>query len=128
MPERVPEAPEPTVDTKSYWAAAAESCLMIGACRACGKNHFYPRTRCPICLSADTELRRASGAGTIYSFSVMRRATIPYAIAYVRLEEGVTMMTNIVDCAFDDIRIGMPVRVAFRASDSGPPVPMFAPV
>ena len=57
----------------------------------------------------------------------MRRAPVPYAIAYVTLEEGVTMMTNPVDCDLDAIRIGQPVRVVFKASDSGPPVPMFTP-
>ena len=51
----------------------------------------------------------ASGNGTIYTFSVMRRAKEPYAIAYVTLAEGPTMMTNIVDCDFDALRIGQPV-------------------
>ncbi len=71
--------------------------------------------------------RRPSGRGTIYSYSVMRRAPVPYAIAYVTLEEGVTMMTNIVDCDFDALRIGQPVRVVFKPTDGGPPVPMFTP-
>jgi hypothetical protein len=57
----------------------------------------------------------------------MRRVPIPYAIAYVTLEEGVTMMTNIVDCDLDAIRIGQKVTVVFRPTEGGPPVPMFAP-
>jgi uncharacterized protein len=69
----------------------------------------------------------ASGQGTIYSYSVFRRAPIPYAIAYVTLAEGPTMMTNIVDCDLDTIRIGQAVRLAFKPTDGGPPVPMFAP-
>jgi uncharacterized OB-fold protein len=69
----------------------------------------------------------ASGHGTIYSYSVFRRAPIPYVIAYVTLAEGPTMMTNIVDCDLDAIRIGQAVRVAFKPTDGGPPVPMFAP-
>ena len=52
---------------------------------------------------------------------------VPYAIAYVTLDEGVTMMTNIVDCDLDTIRIGQAVRVVFRPTEGGPPVPMFAP-
>jgi uncharacterized OB-fold protein len=59
---------------------------------------------------------------------VMRRAPVPYAIAYVTLDEGVTMMTNIVECDFDALRIGQPVTVVFQPSDGGPPVPMFKPV
>jgi uncharacterized OB-fold protein len=63
----------------------------------------------------------------IYSFSVMRRATPPYVIAYVTLDEGVTMMTGLVDCDFDALRIGQPVRVVWTPTDGGPPVPMFTP-
>ena len=69
----------------------------------------------------------ASGRGTIYSYSVMRRVPVPYAIGYVTLEEGVTMMTNIVDCDLDAIRIGQRVKVVFKPTDGGPPVPMFTP-
>jgi uncharacterized OB-fold protein len=57
----------------------------------------------------------------------MRRAPVPYALAYVTLDEGVTMMTNIVDCDLDAIRIGQSVRVVFKATEDGPPVPMFTP-
>jgi uncharacterized OB-fold protein len=63
----------------------------------------------------------------VYSYSVFRRAPIPYAIAYVTLAEGPTMMTNLVDCDLDAIRIGQAVRVSFKATEDGPPVPMFAP-
>jgi hypothetical protein len=63
----------------------------------------------------------------VYSYSVLRRAPIPYAIAYVTLAEGPTMMTNIVDCDLDAIRIGQAVRVNFKATEDGPPVPMFSP-
>ena len=100
---------------------------MIGKCNACGKVHYYPRARCPFCFSGRTELQQASGNGTIYTYSVMRRAPIPYAIAYVTLAEGPTMMTNIVDCDLDSIRIGHPVRLVFKDSEGGPPVPMFTP-
>jgi uncharacterized OB-fold protein len=57
----------------------------------------------------------------------MRRVPVPYAIGYVTLEEGVTMMTNIVDCDLDAIRIGQRVKVIFKPTDGGPPVPMFTP-
>ena len=57
----------------------------------------------------------------------MRRAPVPYAIAYVTLDEGPTMMTNIVDCDLDKIKIGQAVRLVFKPSEGGPPVPMFTP-
>ena len=95
--------------------------------RACGKAHWYPRAICPFCASDKIEWRAASGKGTIYTYSVMRRAKEPYAIAYVTLAEGPTMMTNIVDCDFDALRVGQPVSVVFKDTENGPPVPMFKP-
>jgi uncharacterized OB-fold protein len=116
-----------TAETRPYWEGAAAGQLLIKHCTACGEFHHYPRSICPFCGSDRTEWRQASGRGTVYSFSVMRRAAEPYAIAYVTLEEGVTLMTNIVDCDLDQIRIGQAVRVVFKPSDGGPAVPMFAP-
>ncbi len=57
----------------------------------------------------------------------MRRTDVPYAIAYVTLDEGVTMMTNLVDCDLDAIRIGQRVRLVFKPTEGGPPVPAFMP-
>jgi uncharacterized OB-fold protein len=125
--ERKIPAPEANPETTPFWDAAAEGRLLIKKCVTCGQVHFYPRAICPFCGSDKTEWVTASGRGTVYSYSVMRRVPIPYALAYVTLEEGVSMMTNIVDCDLEAIRIGQPVTVIFKPSDGGPPVPMFRP-
>ena len=125
--ERKIPAPEANPETRPFWEAAAKGRLLIGKCASCGKPHYYPRAICPLCGSDATELVEASGRGTVYSYSVMRRVPVPYALAYVTLDEGVTMMTNIVDCDLDAIRIGQRVQVVFKPTDGGPPVPMFSP-
>ncbi|HXP29998.1 MAG TPA: OB-fold domain-containing protein [Stellaceae bacterium] len=121
--------PAPRIDPElvAYWEAARQGRLLIKQCQACSEFHFYPRALCPFCFSDRTEWREASGSGTIYSFSVMRRVPIPYALAYVTLAEGPTVMTNIVGRDLDAIRIGQKVRVVFEASESGQPVPVFTP-
>ncbi len=121
-------APAVNVETQAFWDATVQGKLMIKKCTACGEPHFYPRNLCPFCFSDKTEWVEASGNATIYTYSVMRRAPVPYAIAYVTLAEGPTIMTNIVDCDLDAIKIGQAVRLVFRPSEGGPPVPMFAPV
>lgn len=126
--ERKIQAPVPNLETTAFWDAAAEGKLMIGKCDTCGAVHYYPRALCPVCFSDKTRLQQVSGDGVIYTYSVMRRAPIPYAIAYVTLAEGPTMMTNIVDCDLDKIKIGQAVKLVFKPSDGGPPVPMFTPV
>ncbi|MGH6673745.1 MAG: Zn-ribbon domain-containing OB-fold protein [Xanthobacteraceae bacterium] len=120
-------APIVTVETQAFWNAARERRFVVPSCGACGKAHWYPRAICPFCGSDKIAWRNASGRGAIHSFSVMRRAKEPYAIAYVTLAEGPTMLTNIVDCDFDALAIGQPVLVVFQESENGPPVPMFRP-
>jgi hypothetical protein len=121
--------PAPTVypETEAFWKAAGEGRLLVKHCNGCGENHHFPRSLCPFCFSDKTEWRDASGQGVIYSYSVMRRVEVPYVIAYVTLDEGVTVMTNIVDCDPDAVRIGQRVKVKFQPTDGGPPVAMFTP-
>jgi uncharacterized OB-fold protein len=57
----------------------------------------------------------------------MRQAQPPYVIAYVTLEEGPTMMTNIVECDVAALRVGLPVEVAIRQQPDGDVLPMFKP-
>lgn len=114
-------------DVKPYWEALAAGKFTVRTCSGCGKTHWYPRALCPFCFSDKCEWREASGRGTIYSFSVMQRAEVPYTIAYVTLEEGTTMMTNIVDCDFSTLKIGQKVKAVLKPTEGGPPIPMFAP-
>jgi len=128
MAERKIPAPAVNVETKPYWDAAAKGQLLIKKCLACGERHFYPRSICPFCFSDRTEWVTASGKATIYSFSIMRRTPEPYAIGYVTLEEGPRMMTNFVDCDLNRIKIGQAVKLVYKPSEGGAPVPMFTPV
>lgn len=120
-------APEASPETAPYWAAATAGKLVIRECGHCGKLHHYPRALCPFCFKPATGWREASGRGKIYAYSVMRRAETPYAIAYVTLNEGVTLLTNLIDCDFDRLRIGQAVKLVFQESEGGPKVPMFTP-
>jgi uncharacterized OB-fold protein len=126
--ERVIPAPIPTGETRAFWEAAKEGRFVTRRCNDCGQFHWYPRTFCPFCFSAATEWQQLSGKGIIYSYSVMRRAPEQYAVAFVTLEEGPTMLTNLVDCDFDRLAIGQAVQVVFRSAEDGTPVPMFRPV
>lgn len=124
-----PPFPEPPVspENEAFWAGAAEGRLLIRHCRSCDAPHHYPRFHCPHCRSLELDWIEAAGTGTIYSFSVMLKAKEPYVLAYVTLPEGVTMMTNIVDCDFDALAIGQAVKVVFRQSAGGLAVPFFTP-
>lgn len=119
-------APLINPENQRYFDAAARGELLLGKCHACGEFHFYPRVLCPHCFSDRTEWIPARGTGSVYSYSTMHRgAPEPYTIAYVTLDEGVTMMTNLVDCDPASLAIGMPVRVVFKEAEGGVMIPMF---
>lgn len=114
----------PDRDVAPFWRSTNGK-LLIQTCEDCGDAFYYPRVICPFCFSSKVRWIECSGSGRIYSYSVLRRGE-PYAIAYVTLEEGPRMMSNIVDCPFDKIAIDQPVTVVFR-DVAGVPTPMFRP-
>ena len=125
--ERTISSPAVSVEHEQYWAAANAGTLLVPRCQDTGKFFWYPRQLSPFTLSQNVEWVPASGQGVIYSYSVLRRADPPYAIAYVTLAEGVTILTNIVECDFDALAIGQAVELTFRNTEDGQKVPVFKP-
>ncbi|MES3000959.1 MAG: Zn-ribbon domain-containing OB-fold protein [Pseudomonadota bacterium] len=118
--------PKRAPGTEQYWQAAAASKLMLRRCLKCGEAHHYPRVHCPFCWG-DTEWVESSGHGEVYTFTEMARAEPPCVIAYVLLDEGVAMMTHLVDGDPAAWRVGQKVQVVFRTAHDGSFVPMFKP-
>ena len=127
MSQRNIPSPPMSVENEAFWAAANDGKLMIPRCKDTGKFFWYPRNLSPFTLSNNVELVEASGKGTIYTYSVMRRADPQYVIAYVTLEEGITMMTNIVDCDYDTVAVSQAVELDFYETENGQKVPVFKP-
>jgi uncharacterized protein len=117
--------PYPTPETQPFWDAAAEGRLSLPRCDDCGDVIWYPRRFCPSCHSWSVSWFDATGRGTIYSYTVVRKArgpwgpSVPFVVAYVELDEGPRIMTNIVDCDPDEVRCGQPVEVTFDPVDEG---------
>ncbi len=112
----------PAVDweSRAYWEGAGRGELVLQRCRACQTVQHRPRGLCVTCLSDEIEHFVASGRGEVYTYSVVRqnqmpdfRNALPYVVAYVSLEEGPQLLTNIVGCDPESVSIGMPVRVDF---------------
>jgi uncharacterized OB-fold protein len=106
---------------------------VIQRCTSCQHAQLYPRDRCLVCRGP-VEWVEAGGRGTVYSFTVIRqnysrpfRDWIPYVVALVDLEEGPRLMTNIVGCEPDALRIGMAVRAQFEAVSDEAGIALFAP-
>jgi hypothetical protein len=136
MSDSVRRADLPTIedDTRPFWDAAKERQFLIRRCRACGKAHHYPRPFCPHCWSDDVEWAVASGRATLYTWSVVYAndlppfsERVPYVAAVVDLEEGLRVMTNVVDCDPSELQIGMALTVEYRTLTDEIDVPVFRP-
>jgi uncharacterized OB-fold protein len=110
--------PKPTETSRPFWDAAKRHELQLQQCGGCKAFIYYPRDRCPHCLSEQLEWRPVSGKGKVYSYTTVRRASTrsfsdqPYVLAIVELDEGVRLTTN-VEAPPESIKIGMPVMVFF---------------
>ena len=129
--------PLPRIDeeSKGFWEACQRHELYVQQCGACGAYRHYPRAVCPACLSSDTRWVQSSGRGTVYTFTVTYqnlapgfRESLPYVLAYVELDEGVRLLTNIIGCAPEAVTIGMPVEVTFEDVTPEVTLPKFRPL
>lgn len=127
--------PTATPETQEFWDGTQQGELRIQSCAACRRSYFYPRPFCRYCSSENVIWQSASGRATLASFIINHRplpvfdSKAPQIIALVDLEEGVRMLTNIVDVEPDIemIKLGMPLLVRFI--DRGHMrLPVFAPV
>ena len=132
-----PKKPVPIVNpwTKPFWDAAREEKLIVQRCQDCDMHIFYPRIACPHCFSDKVEWVQASGKGTVYSYTVVTNNApsafiqdMPFVIAIVKLEEGVQMLSNIVECDPEDVSCYMPVEVIFEKLNQDFTLPKFRPV
>jgi uncharacterized protein len=126
--------PVPTQETRPYWEGCKRHELRIQRCTACGHYQFYPRLYCDKCFSDDVEWITASGRATVYTFTIVHRppsdafkGDLPYVVALVKLEEGPSMMTNIVGCPPEQVAIGMAVKVTFDDLTDEITIPKFRP-
>jgi hypothetical protein len=126
--------PEITIESRPFWEGCKRHELLVQRCRGCGALQHYPRGICASCWGTDLEWRRSSGRGTVHTYTVTHRSQargfreeLPYVLAYVELDEGVQLVTNIVGCAPDRVAIGMPVEVTFEDVTPQISIPRFRP-
>jgi uncharacterized OB-fold protein len=127
--------PVESPETKPFWDACRRKELIVQRCRACGKHQWHYRAICCHCWSDDVEDHVSSGKGRISTFSVVHRNVtpgfreeVPYVTAMVEMEEGVLVMSNIVNAEPDDVTVGMPVQVTWVEASPEWTVYMFEPV
>jgi uncharacterized OB-fold protein len=125
--------PPLTQRTGDYWRSGSDGVLRIAQCRNCMHYLHPPMPACPHCHGRIIAFTPVSGRGAVHSYTINRYQWStpmppPYVVAEVVLDEqdDLLILTNIVDVAIDDVRIGMPVSVSFeQAGDAW--IPVFRP-
>jgi uncharacterized protein len=134
-PER-PAKPLPQIapDMAPFFDAARRHELVIQRCTGCGTLRFPARPICSRCLGREASWVPVSGCGSVFSYTVMHQAShpgfaaeVPYAVVVIELDEGVRLLSNLVDCPLPDVRIGLPVEVVFDDVTPEVTLPKFRP-
>ena len=117
--------PQPSLESKEFWEGCRQGKLLMQHCNPCGKINWFPRTYCAFCAAESFTWKETKGTGVLETFSVVYRpmseawqSEVPYAIAIVRLTEGVRMVTRLIAREGRQPRFDAPVRVLFvKVSD-----------
>ena len=133
MTEYSKPLPEVTPDNQPFWDACKRHELSLQRCQDCGHLRL-PSPICPQCLCMNSEWVGMSGRGRVYTWTTIYQryhagfaGELPYNVAMVELEEGPRLITNIVGCDNEDLRIGMEVEVVFEDVTEEMTLPRFRP-
>ena len=119
---------------RPFWEAAKRHELRLQCCKSCGKFWAPNGPVCPHCFSEDYEWKRLSGRGRIATWVVFHKLyhpgfadELPYNVAFVEVDEGPRIVSNIVGVKNEGLRIGMPVEVVFEDVTTDITLPKFRP-
>jgi uncharacterized OB-fold protein len=134
--KKVPTRPLPKTnefDTQEFWAGTKQREFRYQQCKETGEVIFYPRRHSTASTSGGLEWKVASGKAKVYSFSVVRqsyhpffRNLVPYTVAWVDLEEGPRILSNVTDVAPEDVEIGMDLELHWEEHEELC-IPLFKP-
>ena len=117
---------------KEFYGWCKQHELRFQRCTGCGSWRHVPREVCPECGSWQWEWAKSSGRGTVFTWTVIARALhpafqsdVPYAPAVIEMEEGVRLLSEVVDCLPDQLQVGMPVEVVFTEATPEITLPKF---
>lgn len=121
-------------EAREFWEGCRQGQLRLPRCRQCGRYHWYKMPVCPCCQSSDLGWVAVSGRASLFTWTAVRYAfapaladVLPLLVGLVAPDEApeIRLITNVVDCEEEDLRIGMPVEVVFRAVSDAVTMPFF---
>ena len=125
---------QPMAEDNAWWWQQAEAGkLLIQRCEQCCTLRHPPHPMCSHCRCLAWDYIEASGRGSLHTYTVIHHPRFPgydypIIVILVDLEEGERMVSRLVDCERDAVRIGMPLEVCFESGSDGFKLPVFRPV
>ena len=120
---------------RAFWDGCRRGELLLQRCSHCGRMRYPAGAVCPDCLAVEAQWQPVSGCGKVFSFVVFHRAyhpawegRVPYNVALIELDEGPRLVGQVLECAIDDVRCGMPVEVVFEDLTERVTLPQWRPV
>jgi acetyl-CoA acetyltransferase/uncharacterized OB-fold protein len=133
MPGSQRPGPVVTEENEFFWTSGADGRLRLAECGSCAALIHPPQPVCRYCHGIDMGVRAVSGRATLIGFTVNHRFALPglpapYVVAQVALEEDprVRLTTNAVQCAPDELELGMRMEVVFEQVEDAW-LPLFRP-
>ena len=135
LPSDVP-LPNPDPWEKRFWGFCGERSLRFQACADCGHVRHPPMPYCSVCRSPAEKWLEASDDAELFTYTVIHHAnhpalkdTVPYNAALVVFPalQSVRLVTNIVGCTNDELKIGMPLTLVWEEPRPGKVLPRFKP-
>ncbi|MBI4528359.1 MAG: OB-fold domain-containing protein [Deltaproteobacteria bacterium] len=130
--------PMPDIDSQQFWDGCRARELRAQRCQSCGKFRWPPQAFCPHCYSWEFEWAKLGGTGTVCSFVVVHYVSVPafqddvpYIVGHITIDGSdnrVTLISNVIECPWEDVRVGMPVRVVFEDVTPEVTLPKFRPL
>jgi uncharacterized OB-fold protein len=122
--------PEPTPDSKPHWDGLREGRFLVQRCGSCATLRHYPRPLCSACFSFEHDWVPVAGEGTVHSWTVCHhaflpsfKAQLPYIVVVADLKENLRVNLPLLGVSADEVRIGMPVRIAYNPVDANLTLP-----
>jgi uncharacterized protein len=130
--EPLPRPDPQNEDDARFWAALRAGELCVQRCMRCGTFRHPPRPVCARCGSTHREWTVSAGTGEVWSFTVVHPPTLPafadrtpYGAVVIRLDEGVFLVSNLVDCPVEELMVGARVDLAITIVEDDLALPLF---
>lgn len=119
MAERRPDRWLGSPPHREFWDWCAKGELRLQRCNSCDALSWPVVDACELCGNTEMSWEQMSGRGTVTGWTTFERDyyagifPIPWDTILVELEEGPLFLSNPIDFTWREIRIGMPVLLAF---------------